>query len=82
MPGNKQAVDLFNACSSSIKYTSTMDGVYAMGFDWTEIKMLAGVLGVKFTPGIYGKLKALETAFLKHFNNKKKTTPATKGGNA
>lgn len=44
--------------------------------------MIAGVLGVKLTPGIIGKLKALEAEYTKRFNNKKKTTPATKGGNA
>lgn len=80
MPGNEEAVTLFNACSSCINYVSTMEYVYATGLNWGDVNMIAGVLGVKFTPGIYGKLKALEAAFLKHFNNKKKTTPA-KGGN-
>lgn len=82
MPGNKQTVNLFNAASTCINYVGTMDGIFAMGLNWSGVNMIAEVLGVKLTPGIIGKLKALEAEYTKRFNNKKKTTPATKGGNA
>ncbi len=79
MPGNKPVVELHNATSGCINYVSTMDGVFATGFNWQEIRELAGVLGIKFTAGTYGKMKYIEAAFLKHFNNKQ---TRQKGGKA
>lgn len=78
MSGNVPAVQFYNATSGCINYVATMDGVFATGFNWQEIRTLAGVLGINFTAGIYGKMKVIESAFLKNFNNKKKQ----KGGNA
>lgn len=80
MPGNVKAVRLYNATSNCINYVGTMDGVFAMGFNWAEIKMLAEVLGIDFTPGIYQQMKVLEAEFTKRFNDKKQS--AAKGGNS
>lgn len=79
MPGNEQVVRLYNATSSCINYVATMDGVFATGFNWQEIRSLAEVMDVEFTAGIYAKMKALESAFLKRFNDKK---TRQKGGKA
>ena len=79
MPGNDRAVRLYNATSGCINYVATMDGVFATGFNWQEIRSLSEVMGIDFTAGIYMKMKALESAFLKRFNDKK---TRQKGGKA
>lgn len=58
MPGNAEAWELLQAAATQLRM-SGMGG--PIGFDYTALALVAESLGVDLTPGLWKKVRAVET---------------------
>lgn len=54
-----------------VRYVSGIDGLYAVGFEWPAIEVIARSAGIRLNPLLLEKMRVLENLTIKYFNNKK-----------
>ena len=65
LPGNAEAVQLFQAAATQWRYVGGLEGARPVGLDYTGLRSTADWLGLAATPQLLGQIGVLEAETLK-----------------
>ena len=72
MQGNIPFFKLWNVAQRCFHYVGTMDGIYPMSLNWTDIESIARINKIKLTRILIEKLNVAESLSIEESNTKRK----------
>lgn len=72
MQGNIPFFKLWNIAQRCFHYVGTMDGIYPMSLNWTDIESIARINKIKLTRILIEKLNVAESLSIEESNTKRK----------
>lgn len=72
MPGNIDFLRFWNSVSRCFHFVGTMEGIYPVSLNWTDIETMARITHVKLTPRLLQKLSVAEQKTIEESTTKRK----------